>query len=165
MDDDSIDKIINMNLTSMMIGTRFLLRQGYFGRVRRSIRADDEAEESVASPVIINVASLLGLQGGYGAVAYAASKAGVLGFTRALATEYASHRVRVNAVVPGYVETEMTKGTRSIVIKYRLSDPLMMNDNRSKHFRVKAKNPARTIRPARGNCTSSLIPSGESICA
>lgn len=61
-------------------------------------------------PVIINIASLLGLSGGFGAVAYAASKAGVLGFTRALASEYASHRVRVNAVVPGYIETDMTAG-------------------------------------------------------
>lgn len=102
----------------MLIGTRFLLRNGYFGGIRRSSKAKDEIEKGsdaakegeLTSPVIINVASLLGLQGGYGAVAYAASKAGVLGFTRALATEYASHRVRVNAIVPGYVETEMTRG-------------------------------------------------------
>ena len=105
-----------------MTGTRFLLRQGYFGSTRRSSKVNDKLEvesdaakeEALLSPVIINVASLLGLQGGYGAVAYAASKAGVLGFTRALAAEYAFHRVRVNAIVPGYVETEMTKGTRSI---------------------------------------------------
>ena len=44
-------------------------------------------------------------------MAYAASKAGVLGFTRALAAEYVQHGVRVNAVVPGYVESDMTKGT------------------------------------------------------
>jgi NAD(P)-dependent dehydrogenase (short-subunit alcohol dehydrogenase family) len=53
---------------------------------------------------------LLGVSGGYGAVAYAASKAGVLGFTRALAAEYVGHGVRVNAIVPGYVESDMTKG-------------------------------------------------------
>lgn len=106
----------------MLIGTRFLLRNGYLGGIRRPLKSkylteniNNSAEaEELASPVIINVASLLGLQGGYGAVAYASSKAGVLGFTRALATEYASHRVRVNAIVPGYVETEMTKGMRSI---------------------------------------------------
>lgn len=46
------------------------------------------------------MSSLLGLHGGYGAVAYAASKAGVLGFTRALATETGSLGVRVNAIVP-----------------------------------------------------------------
>jgi NAD(P)-dependent dehydrogenase (short-subunit alcohol dehydrogenase family) len=82
-------------------------RNGYLGG--RSKGEDDV-------PVIINVSSLLGLQGGYGAVAYAASKAGVLGFTRALATEYASHKVRVNAIVPGYVETDMTKGTQVMTL-------------------------------------------------
>ena len=56
------------------------------------------------------MASLLGVSGGYGAVACAASKAGVLGFTRALAGEYVGHGVRVNAIVPGYVESDMTKG-------------------------------------------------------
>jgi 3-oxoacyl-[acyl-carrier protein] reductase len=76
-------------------------RNGYLGGRTKD---DDDV------PVIINVSSLLGLQGGYGVVAYAASKAGVLGFTRALATEYASHKVRINAIVPGYVETDMTKG-------------------------------------------------------
>jgi NAD(P)-dependent dehydrogenase (short-subunit alcohol dehydrogenase family) len=113
MDDASIEEIINTNLTSMMLGTRFLLRNGYL-RAPKTAKANEEKEgekrEKEFSPVIINVSSLLGVKGGYGAVAYAASKAGVQGFTRALATEYASHKVRVNAVVPGYVETEMTKG-------------------------------------------------------
>ncbi|KAI4924534.1 hypothetical protein J4E85_007650 [Alternaria conjuncta] len=99
LNEEDLESIVRTNLTSMMLGTKFLLRQ-----------AEDKA------PVIINVSSLLGLQGGYGAVAYAASKAGVLGFTRALATEYASHKVRVNAIVPGYVETDMTKGTHATVL-------------------------------------------------
>lgn len=102
LDDSAMENIIDTNLTALMQGTKFLLRYRYL----RSL----EKEHDHFSPVIINVASLLGLQGGYGAVAYAASKAGVLGFTRALATEYASHKVRVNAVVPGYVDTDMTKG-------------------------------------------------------
>lgn len=105
-EDASLDEIVNINLTSMMIGTRFLLRQGYL----RGETGNAKAKRESTSPVVINVSSLLGLAGGYGAVAYAASKAGVLGFTRALATEYASHRVRVNAIVPGYVESDMTKG-------------------------------------------------------
>ena len=82
---------------------QYLLRHGY---LKRSNHADDRDYD----PVVINVSSLLGLHGGYGAVAYAAAKAGVLGFTRALATEYASHKVRINAIVPGYVDTDMTKG-------------------------------------------------------
>jgi NAD(P)-dependent dehydrogenase (short-subunit alcohol dehydrogenase family) len=115
---EDMQAVVDTNLTSLMLGTRFLLRSRFIGRgsAKRGSAgaAADEASKAEAeddfSPVIINVASLLGLQGGYGAVAYAASKAGVLGFTRALAGEYVSHRVRVNAVVPGYVETDMTKG-------------------------------------------------------
>lgn len=103
LDDATMEDIISINLTALMQSTKFLLRHGYLRSLKK--------EQDNFSPVVINVASLLGLQGGYGAVAYAASKAGVLGFTRALATEYASHKVRVNAIVPGYVETDMTKGT------------------------------------------------------
>ncbi|TGO43666.1 hypothetical protein BOTNAR_1495g00010 [Botryotinia narcissicola] len=59
---------------------------------------------------IINVSSLLGIKGGRGSAAYAASKAGVLGLTRALAAEMGSAGIRVNAIVPGYIETDMTRG-------------------------------------------------------
>jgi NAD(P)-dependent dehydrogenase (short-subunit alcohol dehydrogenase family) len=104
LDEATMEQIMTTNLTSLMHGTKFLLRNGY---LRGS---SSKNEDQGFTPTIINVASLLGLQGGYGAVAYAASKAGVLGFTRALATEYASHKVRVNAIVPGYVGTDMTKG-------------------------------------------------------
>jgi NAD(P)-dependent dehydrogenase (short-subunit alcohol dehydrogenase family) len=159
--DKAIVDVVNINLTAMMLGTKFLIRRRYLrGKMHGALNVDaleavpgkggdedaaaakmDEAmdmeekqlwdsekefEEHVLreqqekaeveepmkkhSPVIINVASLLGLQGGYGAVAYAASKAGVLGFTRALASETGPMGIRVNAIVPGYVETDMTKG-------------------------------------------------------
>ncbi|KUJ23128.1 NAD(P)-binding protein [Mollisia scopiformis] len=62
---------------------------------------------------IINVASLLGMKGGKGSAAYAASKAGVIGLTRALAAELGEKNVRVNVIVPGYVETDMTEGMSS----------------------------------------------------
>lgn len=117
MDDASIRGILDTNLTATMLGTRFLLRQGY---MKTSISSKPPPSSTPApasggtiphSPVLVNIASLLGVSGGYGAVAYAASKAGVLGFSRALATEYAGHGVRVNAVVPGYVATDMVGGT------------------------------------------------------
>lgn len=97
-----ISEIVDTNLKSLMLGTRFLLRNRYIQGTRKA--------NGEPSPVIINVSSLLGVKGGYGAVAYAASKAGVLGFTRALAVEQGPLGVRVNAIVPGYVETDMTKG-------------------------------------------------------
>ncbi|KAF2869597.1 hypothetical protein BDV95DRAFT_608441 [Massariosphaeria phaeospora] len=107
---EELQSVVATNLTGLMMGTRFLLRQGYIqggGKGEREAELEDWAGGPF-SPVIINVASLLGLKGGYGAAAYAASKAGVLGFTRALATETGSQGLRVNAIVPGYINTDMT---------------------------------------------------------
>jgi 3-oxoacyl-[acyl-carrier protein] reductase len=57
---------------------------------------------------IVTISSVVGLLGNPGQTAYAAAKAGVLGFTRALAREVASRNITVNAVAPGYISTEMT---------------------------------------------------------
>jgi 3-oxoacyl-[acyl-carrier protein] reductase len=57
---------------------------------------------------IVNLTSVVGLHGNPGQTNYAASKAGIIGFTKALARELASRNVRVNAVAPGYVETQLT---------------------------------------------------------
>ena len=57
---------------------------------------------------IINIASIVGLQGNAGQANYAASKAGIIGFTKSLAKEHGSRGITVNAVAPGFVETDMT---------------------------------------------------------
>jgi len=57
---------------------------------------------------IVNIGSVVGLMGNAGQVNYAASKAGLFGFTRALARELAPRNVTVNAIAPGYIETDMT---------------------------------------------------------
>ena len=57
---------------------------------------------------IINMSSIVGLHGQGGQVNYAASKAGLIGFTKSLAKETAGRAVRVNAIAPGYIETDMT---------------------------------------------------------
>jgi len=59
---------------------------------------------------MVNIASVVGLTGNAGQVNYAASKAGLIGLTRSLAKELASRGVCVNAVAPGYIETDMTAG-------------------------------------------------------
>ena len=58
---------------------------------------------------IINISSVIGLTGNGGQTAYAASKAAVFGFTKSLAKEVGSRGITVNAVAPGYIETDMTK--------------------------------------------------------
>ncbi len=59
---------------------------------------------------IINMASIVGIRGNAGQVNYSASKAAVIGLTKSLAKELASRKITVNAIAPGYIETDMTKG-------------------------------------------------------
>ena len=61
---------------------------------------------------IVNIASLLSFQGGITVPAYAASKHGIAGLTKALANEWAKERINVNAIAPGYIATENTKALR-----------------------------------------------------
>lgn len=58
---------------------------------------------------IVNIASILGIRVAQGVAAYAASKAGLVQLTRAMALELARHRIRVNALAPGYIETDLNR--------------------------------------------------------
>jgi 3-oxoacyl-[acyl-carrier protein] reductase len=66
---------------------------------------------------IINVSSVSGLIGNPGQTNYSASKAGMIGMTRSLSRELAGRKVTVNAVAPGFIESEMTKTLGDVVLK------------------------------------------------
>jgi 3-oxoacyl-[acyl-carrier protein] reductase len=83
---------------------------GNLGGLFRCCRAVLRGMMTRRRGAIVNVASLSALHGVAGQAAYAAAKAGVLGLTRSLAREVGRRNVRVNAVVPGYVATDMTAG-------------------------------------------------------
>ena len=68
------------------------------------------------SGAIVNMASIVGIYGNAGQANYAAAKAGLIGFTKSLAKELASRNIRVNAVAPGFVQTDMTKSLDSAQI-------------------------------------------------
>ncbi len=92
MDENEFDTVINVNLKSVFNYTKAVIKpmiQQRYGR-------------------IVNIASVVGLIGNAGQSNYAASKAGVIGFTKSMAKELASRNITVNAVAPGFIETEMT---------------------------------------------------------
>ncbi|WP_078870221.1 MULTISPECIES: SDR family NAD(P)-dependent oxidoreductase [unclassified Amycolatopsis] len=90
--EEAWDRVLNVNLKGMFLVTQALLDALVDG-----------------GGAVVNTSSISGLVAGGGGVAYTASKHGVIGFTRQLALEYGKHGVRANAVLPGAVETEMTK--------------------------------------------------------
>lgn len=69
---------------------------------------------------IINVSSVSGLTGNLGQVNYAASKAGLIGFTKSVAREYASRGIRCNALAPGFIETQMTKELNHDMVRVQI---------------------------------------------
>ena len=97
------DDVLNVNLKSVFrlgqVAGKHLLAQG--------------------SGKIVNIASLLSFQGGVNVPAYAAAKGGVAQLTRALANEWAGRGVNVNAIAPGYIETENTAALRQNPERFR----------------------------------------------
>lgn len=92
MKDEQWDQVLGINLRGVFLFTRAAARP-----LMKS-----------AAGRIINVASVCGLAGNPGQANYSASKAGVIGFTRTVAGELASRGVTVNAIAPGFIQTEMT---------------------------------------------------------
>lgn len=85
-------KVIDINLTGAFICSKFVIKHMIKAR----------------SGNIINISSIVGVHGNAGQANYSASKAGLIGLTKTLARELAGRDIRVNAVAPGYIETEMT---------------------------------------------------------
>ncbi|KXK22987.1 MAG: 3-oxoacyl-ACP synthase [Bacteroidetes bacterium OLB12] len=86
------DKVINVNLKSCF----------------NTVKAATKQMMKQKSGSIINMTSVVGLKGNAGQANYAASKAGIIGFTKSVALELGSRGIRSNAVAPGFIETEMT---------------------------------------------------------
>lgn len=92
MSDEDWDTVLNTNLRGAFAFTKAFSRS-FLGQ--RSGR-------------VINIASVIGLMGNAGQANYAASKAGLIGFTKSIAREFASRGVTVNALAPGFIDTDMT---------------------------------------------------------
>lgn len=103
MKEEEFDEVLDTNLKGAYNCTRAVLRDMVRNRWGR----------------IVNVSSVVGLAGNAGQANYAASKAGLLGFTKSVAREVAERGITVNAVAPGYVETELT-GTLSDSVKEQI---------------------------------------------
>lgn len=90
--EEAWDKVINVNLKSCF----------------NTVKAATKPMMKQKSGSIINMTSVVGLKGNAGQANYAASKAGIIGFTKSVALELGSRGIRSNAIAPGFIETEMT---------------------------------------------------------
>ena len=96
------ERVIRLNLTSVFNYTKV------FSSVMMRQRSGS----------IINMASIVGVNGNAGQANYAASKAGIIGFTKSVAKELGSRNIRSNAIAPGFIETAMTKQLSEEVIEH-----------------------------------------------
>jgi len=92
MTEDMWDDVINVNLKSCF----------------NTVKAATRTMMKQRSGSIINITSVVGMKGNAGQANYAASKAGIIGFTKSVALELGSRGIRSNAIAPGFIETEMT---------------------------------------------------------
>jgi 3-oxoacyl-[acyl-carrier protein] reductase len=107
--EEDFDKVIEVNLKSV------------FNLTKAVIRPMMKQREGS----IINMSSVVGIKGNAGQTNYAASKAGILGFTKSVALELGSRNIRCNAIAPGFIETEMTaKLDEKTVDEWRKAIPL-----------------------------------------
>jgi 3-oxoacyl-[acyl-carrier protein] reductase len=93
MSDDDWDRVMDVDLKSVFLCTRAVLKHMLKARWGR----------------VISIASIVGLAGNPGQANYAAAKAGIIGFTKSVAREVASRGITVNAIAPGFIDTEMTQ--------------------------------------------------------
>ncbi len=93
MSKDDWDRVLQVNLTGTFLVTRAVVKHMIKQRYGR----------------IVNIASVIGLVGNFGQTNYAASKAGIIAFTKSCAKEFSSRSINVNAVAPGFIETRMTE--------------------------------------------------------
>lgn len=109
MTEQHFDEVINTNLKSVFNVTKAVQRQLLKQRYGS----------------IINVSSVVGVKGNAGQSNYAASKAGIIGFTKSIALELGSRNIRCNAIAPGFIETEMTEALpQDTVQQWRDAIPL-----------------------------------------
>ena len=109
MTEEAWDKIMNVNLKSC------------FNTVKAAVKPMMKQKGGS----IINMTSVVGLKGNAGQSNYAASKAGIIGFTKSIALELGSRGIRSNAIAPGFIETEMTaKLDEKVVQSWRDAIPL-----------------------------------------
>lgn len=101
MSEDDFDKVIEVNLKSVFNMTK---------AVQRTMLKNRKGS-------IINMSSVVGVKGNAGQANYAASKAGVVGFSKSVALELGSRNIRCNVIAPGFIETEMTAKLGEEVIK------------------------------------------------
>ena len=109
MKEDEFDEVLRTNLGGTYLCTRAALRPMVRARWGR----------------LVNVSSVVGLVGNAGQANYAASKAGIIGFTKSVAREVAQRGITANAVAPGYVETELT-GSLPEEVKDRIRSQVPM---------------------------------------